>query len=90
VFKHTERRIPTDFDIERNRASVDVETFARLLKLLPPQGAFANTFGEDADFRENVVQVNTERLIVDCLDEFLDGQVDNVSQAWDVQCLQLA
>jgi hypothetical protein len=66
-------RVPTDLDIKRNSARFDVELFARLLKLLPPQCAFANAFGKGTNFREDVVEVDTDRVIVDFFDKLLDG-----------------
>jgi len=66
-------RVPTDFDIKRNGARVDIELFARLLKLLPPQCAFANTFGEGTNFGEDVAEVDTDRVVIDSVDKLLDG-----------------
>jgi len=81
--------VPTDFDIKRNGARVDVELFARLLKLLPPQCAFPNSFGEGTNFREDDVEVDTDNVVVDFVDELLDCQIDNMHEARDVTCLQL-
>jgi|SRR5579859_3100005 len=83
-------RIPSNFDIERNRARFDVEVFARLFKFLPPQGALVNTFGEGTDFREDGGEVNTGLAVVDPFDKCLDGQVDDVGKARDVTCLSSA
>ena len=71
-------RVPMDFDIKRNGVRVDVELFPRLLKLLPPQCAFVNTFGEGMNFHENDVEVDTDCVVVDFVDELLDSQIDYV------------